>query len=66
LIRWIGVNSLPVIKIVDVEPDGTLVLKYFGDGRKLDSEYKEHTLRYVELLWGNRVKMLEAPMANVS
>ena len=66
LIRWIGVNSLPVIKIVDVEPDGTLVLKYFGDGRKLDPEYKEHTLRYVELLWGNRVKMLEAPMTKVS
>jgi stage V sporulation protein R len=66
LIRWVGVNSLPVIKIVDVEPDGMLVLKYFGDGRKLDPEYKEHTLRYVELLWGNRVKMLEAPVAKVS
>lgn len=66
LIRWVGVNSLPVIKVVNVESDGTLTLRYFGDGRKLDSEYKEHTLRYVELLWGNRVKMLEAPPAKGS
>lgn len=63
LIRWVGVNSLPVIKVSDVEPDGTLTLVYQSDGRKLDPDYREHTLRHIEFLWGNRVKMIEvSPM----
>jgi len=59
LLRWVGVNSLPTIKVTDLESNGTLVLTYFSDGRKLEQEYKEHTLKHIGYLWGNKVKLLE-------
>jgi stage V sporulation protein R len=53
LLKNVGMNSVPVIKVVDSEYEGTrtLYLLHAHDGRDLQHEYAEKTLAYVRRLW---------------
>ncbi len=57
LIRSIGSNSIPVIKVEDADfgQTRTLYLKHDHDGRDLHLEYAEKTLAYLQRLWGREV-----------
>lgn len=54
LLKNIGTAALPVIKVVDADFLGerTLYLQHEYDGRELDLEYAEKTLKYTQQLWG--------------
>lgn len=53
LIQNIGTSSIPVIKIEDADfgKNRTLYLKHYHDGRDLQLEYAEHTLKHIRALW---------------
>jgi stage V sporulation protein R len=57
LIKSIGSNSIPVIKVEDADfgQTRTLYLKHDHDGRDLHLEYAEKTLAYLQRLWGREV-----------
>lgn len=57
LIKQIGTGSLPIIKIEDADfgKNRTLFLKHYHEGRDLQLEYAEHTLRHLARLWGREV-----------
>ncbi len=57
LIKGVGTASLPVIKVADADFQGrrTLYLQHDYDGRELDLEYAEKTLRFTQQLWGFEV-----------
>ena len=57
LLRNVGLGSIPVIKIIEVKTNGTqeIILRHEFDGRELDAEYADRTLRYVHHLWGKKV-----------
>ena len=57
LINSIGLSTTPVIKIVDAnyKKSQFLLLKHDFDGRDLDLEYAEHTLRHLFQLWQRQV-----------
>jgi len=54
LIRIVGTNGIPVIKVEDADfgHNHTLYLKHSHDGRDLHLEYAEKTLSYLQRLWG--------------
>ncbi|SRR5579875_403034 len=54
LIKNVGTNTIPVIKIEDADfgQNRTLYLRHYHDGRDLHLEYAEKTLGYVYSLWG--------------
>ncbi len=57
LIRDVGANSIPVIKVEDADfgQNRTLYLKHYHDARDLHMEYAEKTLTYAHRLWGREV-----------
>ncbi len=57
LIRNVGTGTIPVIKVVDSDYSKSrmLLLKHEHDGRDLQLEYAERTLRYVFQLWEHDV-----------
>jgi stage V sporulation protein R len=57
LIRNVGANSIPVIKVEDADfgANRTLYLRHYHDGRDLQLEYAEKTMAYMERLWGREV-----------
>jgi stage V sporulation protein R len=57
LLRSVGLGNIPVIKILEVRTNGAqeMVLCHEFDGRELDAEYADRTLRYVQQLWGKKV-----------
>jgi stage V sporulation protein R len=57
LLRSVGLGSMPVISIVEVKTQGgqEMILRHEFDGRELDAEYADRTLRYVQQLWGKKV-----------
>jgi stage V sporulation protein R len=59
LIRDVGANSVPVIKVEDADFGGnrTLYLKHYHDGRDLQLEYAEKTLAYAHRLWRREVAL---------
>ncbi len=59
LIQNVGTGTIPVIKVEDSDykNNRTLLLKHFHDGRDLQLEYAEKTLRYLQQLWGHDVAM---------
>ena len=59
LIQNVGTATIPVIKVEDSDylNNRTLLLKHYHDGRDLQLEYAERTLRYVQQLWGHDVVM---------
>jgi stage V sporulation protein R len=59
LIQNVGTGTLPVIKVIDSDytHNRTLLLKHAHDGRDLQLEYAEKTLKYVHQLWGREVAL---------
>ncbi|MGE5217747.1 MAG: SpoVR family protein [Chloroflexota bacterium] len=59
LIQNVGTATIPVIKVEDSGylNNRTLLLKHHHDGRDLQLEYAEKTLKYVQQLWGRDVVM---------
>jgi stage V sporulation protein R len=57
LIKNVGSGSIPVIKVEDADfgRNRTMYLKHYHDGRDLQLEYADHTLRHVALLWEREV-----------
>jgi stage V sporulation protein R len=57
LIKNVGTNSIPVIKVEDADfgQNRTLYLKHFHDGRDLHLEYAEKTIAYLQRLWAREV-----------
>ena len=57
LIANVGTGSVPIIKVEDGDfgSNRTLYLKHYHDGRDLQLEYAEHTLRHVKALWEREV-----------
>lgn len=57
LIKGVGTGSIPVIKVDDADfgRNRTLYLKHHHDGRDLQLEYAEHTLKHVTNLWEREV-----------
>jgi stage V sporulation protein R len=59
LIQNVGTGTIPVIKVEDSDylNNRTLLLKHYHDGRDLQLEYAEKTLKYVQQLWRHDVVM---------
>lgn len=59
LIRNVGMGSRPIIRIVDADYGGTrsLLLHHEHDGRDLQLEYAERTLKHIAFLWGKEVAL---------
>ena len=57
LIANVGMNRIPIIKIIDAnyKNEHVLFLDHVYDGRQLDLGYAESTLIYTEKLWGRPV-----------
>ena len=57
LIQNIGMGQFPVIKIEDADytKDRTLLMRHYHDGRDLQLEYAEQTLKHVYQLWRRNV-----------
>mgnify|MGYP005836232881 FL=1 len=57
LLKSVGLGTVPVIRIVEVRIHGNheMILRHEFDGRELDAEYAERTLRYIRQLWGRKV-----------
>lgn len=59
LIKNVGTGTIPVIKVQDADylNNRTLLLKHEHDGRDLQLEYAEKTLKYLQQLWRHDVAM---------
>ncbi|MGD0073667.1 MAG: SpoVR family protein [Candidatus Binataceae bacterium] len=59
LIKNVGVNSIPVIKIEDADfgQNRTLYLRHYHEGRDLQLEYAEKTMSYLQRLWAREVAL---------
>lgn len=57
LIKNVGSGGIPVIKVEDADfgQNRTLYLKHYHDGRDLQLEYAERTLKHVQALWEREV-----------
>ncbi len=57
LIKSVGVNSIPVIRIEDADfgQNRILYLRHYHDGRDLHLEYAEKTMAYLQRLWGREI-----------
>ncbi|HTY60771.1 MAG TPA: SpoVR family protein [Acidobacteriota bacterium] len=67
LLRNVGIDSVPVIKVVDADfgHRHTLYLVHDHDGRDLELEYADKTLAHITQLWGGEV-VLETVLAGDS
>ncbi len=59
LLQNVGTAAIPVIKVEDADfgKNRTLYLKHYHDGRDLQLEYAERTLRHLKALWGREVAL---------
>ena len=59
LIQSVGTGTIPVIKVEDSDykNERILLLHHAHDGRDLQLEYAEKTLRYIQQLWGHDVAL---------
>jgi len=54
-----GMGTIPLIRVVEMSPkDKTLILEHVSDGRELNMDYAEATLKYMYELWGHTVVLL--------
>ena len=54
-----GVGSIPLIRVIDYNlKDNTLTLEHVFDGRELELLYAKQTLKHLQSLWGNPVKLI--------
>ncbi|HWR40267.1 MAG TPA: SpoVR family protein [Patescibacteria group bacterium] len=56
LANAVGLGSVPVISVIGVD-NSVLVLEHDYDGRELEMGYAKETIKYVAVLWGNRVEL---------
>lgn len=52
-----GLNRVPVVFVEELEKDGSLSLVHEHDGRDLDLNYARKVFEYIEILWGDNVKL---------
>lgn len=57
LISNVGMNGVPVIKVIDIGAGNILDLAQEQDGRELLLDYAHPTLKYVSRLWGSKVRL---------
>ncbi len=57
LISNVGMNGVPVIKVIDIGANNMLDLAQEQDGRELVLKYAQETLKYVARLWGHKVRL---------
>ena len=51
-----GVGTVPFIRVIEMsQKDKTLILEHVFDGRELNMNYAEATLKYIYELWGHTV-----------
>lgn len=54
-----GMNNIPLIRVIDMSPkDNSLILEHVYDGRELNLNYAEYTLKYIVDLWKGKVTLL--------
>ena len=54
----VGIQSIPVIKVVEVGANNSLLmLDHEWDGRELQLEYAHQTLKHLAELWGGKVRL---------
>ena len=54
-----GMGEIPYIRVVDFDrKQSKLTLEHVFDGRELDVIYAKETLKYIQSLWGNKVKLI--------
>jgi stage V sporulation protein R len=57
LIKTVGLNSIPVIYVEEMQKDHTLLLRHEHDGRDLDMQYASKVFEYIQKLWGDEVQL---------
>ena len=59
LLKNVGTNAIPVIKVSDADfgQRHCLYLIHYHDGRDLDLEYAEKTMAYLNRLWQGEVAL---------
>jgi spore cortex formation protein SpoVR/YcgB (stage V sporulation) len=69
LLQNTGMAGVPVIRIIDADYQRSrmLYLEHEHDGRDLQTEYRQHTMKYLYHLWGRKVvlatRMQEQPIS---
>jgi len=58
LIRNVGLNRVPIIYVDNLSSDFTLTLIHEHDGRDLDLKYAQKVFEYIQVLWGDEVKLV--------
>lgn len=54
-----GMGNIPYVRVIDLNKrDYTLTLENVFDGRALDLSYAKETLRYIQELWGHKVRLI--------
>ncbi|WP_234122724.1 SpoVR family protein [Clostridium hydrogenum] len=54
-----GMNNIPLIRVIDMsQKDNSLTLEHVFDGRELNINYAESTLKYIVDLWKNKVTLI--------
>ena len=60
-----GVGSIPLIRVTEMsQKDKTLILEHVFDGRELNIDYAEATLKYINELWGHTVTLQTTQIGN--
>tara|TARA_R110000824_G_scaffold21466_10_gene79951 strand:+ start:2207 stop:3523 length:1317 start_codon:yes stop_codon:yes gene_type:complete len=57
LIKTVGLNSVPIIYVEELQKDHTLILRHEHDGRDLDIKYAKRVFEYIKNLWGDNIKL---------
>ena len=56
LIKNVGLNSVPVIMVKELERDGTLVLLHEHDGRDLELAEANKVFSFINDLWSGNIR----------
>jgi len=60
-----GVGSIPLIRVTEMlQKDKTLMLEHVFDGRELNIDYAQATLKYIYELWGHTVNLKTSQIGN--
>ena len=56
LIKNVGLNSIPVVLVKELQKDGTLVLEHQHDGRDIELSEANKVFEFINDLWSGAVK----------
>ncbi len=56
LVKTVGVNSIPIIYVDELKGD-TLILRHEHDGRDLELDYADQSVKNISTLWKGKVKL---------